>query len=228
MMTWRMIILAAVSSAVALAQVQVNAGGKTVKVGAGGGVEVQKDGKNVKVNAAGTKVKVEGSEDGDGDGDGEDDDDADEAPKQVDVKTGGGAVNVKSGSKGVEVKTGGGATTVTGSNGKTVTIQGAQGPAPTATDGKWVVTGQGRTEAHVCAANEDVEISGQGHVLTLTGPCRNVMVSGQSIQVTTDVAGSIMVSGMSNKVLWKAALTGKKPKLQVSGMGNSAAQLKAR
>lgn len=224
MMTWRMIILAALSSAVALAQVQVNSGGKTVKVGAGGGVEVQKGGKNVKVNAAGTNVKVEGSDDGDG----EDDDDADEAPKQVDVNTGGGAVNVKSGSKGVQVKTGGGATTISGSNGKSVTIEGAQGPAPTTTDGKWVVTGQGRTEAHVCAANEDVEISGQGHVLTLTGPCRNVMVSGQGIEVTTDVAGSIVVSGMSNKVLWKAALTGKKPKLQVSGMGNSAAQLKAR
>ncbi|MEW6435470.1 MAG: DUF3060 domain-containing protein [Myxococcota bacterium] len=199
MMTWRMMILAALSSAVALAQVQVNSGGKSVKV-----------------NAAGTNVQVEGS------------DDDDEAPEQVDVTTGGGAVNVKSGNKGVEVKTGGGATTVTGSNGKSVTIQGAQGPAPTAADGKWVVTGQGRTEAHVCAANEDVDISGQGHVLTLTGPCRTVTVSGQGIEVTTDVAGSIVVSGVGNKVLWKAALTGKKPKLRVSGIGNSAAQLQAR
>lgn len=220
MKTWRLIIVAALTSTVAFAQVNVQAGGKTVKVGAGGGLEVQKGGKAVKVNAGGTKVKVEGTDE-------DADDDADEA-KDVNVNAGGSGVDVKSGGKSVNVKTGGGATTISGSNGKSVTIEGAQGPAPTTADGKWVVTGQGRTESHVCAANEDVEISGQGHALTLSGPCRTIQVSGQGIEVTTDVAGSIKVSGMSNKVLWKAALTGKKPKVSVSGMENSAAQLKTK
>lgn len=220
MKTWRLIIVAALTSTVAFAQVNVQAGGKTVKVGAGGGLEVQKGGKAVKVNAGGTKVKVEGTDE-------DADDDADEA-KEVNVNAGGSGVDVKSGGKSVNVKTGGGATTISGSNGKSVTIEGAQGPAPTTADGKWVVTGQGRTESHVCAANEDVEISGQGHALTLSGPCRTIQVSGQGIEVTTDVAGSIKVSGMSNKVLWKAALTGKKPKVSVSGMENSAAQLKTK
>lgn len=222
MKTWRWIIVAALTSTVAFAQVQVQAGGKTVKVGAGGGVEVQKGGKNVKVNAGGTNVKVEGTAD---DADDADDDDDDDEAKDVNVNAGGTAVDVKSGTRNVQVKTGGGATTITGSNGKSVTIGGAQGPAPTTADGKWVVTGQGRTEAHACAANEDVEVSGQGHVLTLSGPCRTIQVSGQGIEVTTDVAGSIKVSGLGNKVLWKAALTGKKPKVSVSGMDNSAAQL---
>lgn len=220
MKTWRLIIVAALTSTVAFAQVNVQAGGKTVKVGAGGGVEVQKGGKTVKVNAGGTKVKVEGTDE-----DADDDADADEA-KEVNVNAGGTAVDVKKGDKNVQVKTGGGTTTVTGSNGKSVTIQ--QGAPTGAVDGKWVVDGQGRTESHVCAANEDVEISGQGHVLTLSGPCRTIQVSGQGIEVTTDVAGSIKVSGMSNKVLWKAALTGKKPKVSVSGMENSAAQLKTK
>lgn len=214
MKTWRLIIVAAVTATVAFAQVQVQAGGKTVKVGAGGGVEVQKSGKTVKVNAGGSKVKVEGADEAD----------ADDA-KEVNVNTGGSGVDVKSGGKSVNVKSGGGATTISGSNGKSVTFGGAQGPAPTTADGKWVVTGQGRTESHTCAANEDVEVSGQGHVLTLSGPCRRVTVSGQGVEVTTDVAGSIQVSGMGNQVHWKAALTGQKPKVTVSGLDNGVSQL---
>lgn len=215
MKTWRLILIAAVASTVAFAQVNVQAGGKTVKVGAGGGVEVQKNGKTVKVNAGGTKVKVDGADE-------EADDDADDDAEAADVNVnaGGTAVDVKSGSKNVKVKTGGGTVTVTGSNGKTVSVQ------PGAADGKWFVDGQGRTESHTCAANEDVEVTGQGHVLTLNGPCRSIVVSGQGSVVTTDVAGSINVSGMGNKVRWKAALTGKKPKVSSSGMDNSISQQK--
>lgn len=219
MKTSRLMMLAALASSVAFAQVQVKSGDKTVKVGAGGGVEVQKGSKAVKVKTGATAVEVEGADDAD-----EGDDDA--APKQVEVNTGGGAVNVKSGGKAVQVNTGGGSTTITGSSGKTVTIEGAGGPAPATAEGVWTVVGQGRTDAHVCAVNEDVDISGQGHALTLTGPCRSIRVSGQGNELTTDVAGSIQVSGMNNKVSWRAALKGKKPSIKLSGMGNAAPQLK--
>lgn len=195
MKTSRLMLLAALASSVAFAQVQVKSGDRTVKVGAGGGVEVQKGSKNVKVKTGGTSVQVEGTtEEGE--------------------------------TKAVEVNTGGGATTVTGSSGKTVTIEGAGGPAPATAEGVWTVVGQGRTDAHVCAVNEDVDISGQGHALTLTGPCRSIRVSGQGNELTTDVAGNIQVSGMNNKVSWKAALKGKKPSIKLSGMGNAAPQLK--
>jgi hypothetical protein len=107
-----------------------------------------------------------------------------------------------------------------------VAVDGA-GPVPAAaTDGKWQVDGMGRTETHACAPNEDVQINGQGHVITLTGPCRTVQVSGTSNQVKTDVAEKIQANGMSNSVSWKAGPGGKKPKIQLSGMGNTAPQLK--
>jgi hypothetical protein len=150
--------------------------------------------------------------------------------KNVKVKTGGTTVQVQGtdddgDAKDVEVKTGGGATTVKSAPGETDADE-AQGSTQRAVDGKWMVDGMGRTETHACAPNEDVVITGQGHVITLTGPCRNINVSGQSNQVKTDVAASIQASGMSNSVGWKAGAGGKKPKVALSGMGNSAKQMK--
>ncbi|MBL8918302.1 MAG: DUF3060 domain-containing protein [Myxococcaceae bacterium] len=166
--------------------------------------------------------------------------------KTVKVGTGAGGVEVQSGNKQVNVKTGGSAVQVEGSTGDeagSVDVQGAgsgatvkvapgsvavenAGPAPTVKDGKWAVQGQGRTETHACTQNEDVEINGQGHTITLTGPCRSVAVNGQGNTVATDVAASIAANGMSNTVTWKQAATGKKPKISIGGMGNSVTQAK--
>lgn len=166
--------------------------------------------------------------------------------KTVKVGTGAGGVEVQSGNKQVNVKTGGSTVQVEGASGGeggAVNVQGAgsganvkvapgavavenAGPAPTTKDGKWAVQGQGRTETHACAPNEDVEINGQGHTITLTGPCRSVAVNGQGNTVATDVAAAIAANGMSNTVTWKQAATGKKPKVSIGGMGNSVTQAK--
>lgn len=194
MTTMRAVMLSTLVAGVALAQVQVNSGGKSVTV-TPDGVEAQKGAKNVKVKTGGTAVQVEGTDEAG-------------AAKQVEVKTGGGTTTVKSG------------------DGKAVVVDGA-GPVPAAaTDGKWQVDGQGRSETHACAANEDVMINGQGHAITLTGPCRSVTVSGQGNAVKVDVAERIQVSGMSNSASWKAGAGGKKPKISLSGMGNTAPQMK--
>ncbi len=165
------------------------------------------------------------------------------------VKIGPGAtgVDVQSGTKQVKVKTGATAVKVEGStaaddtaevtaktegNGATVKLTpGAvavenAGPAPVAADGTWVIQGRGRTESHVCAANEDIEVNGQGHTLTFTGPCRTLRVNGQGNTVTTDVAASIFANGMNNTVSWKNGADGKKPKISLGGMGNAAPQTK--
>lgn len=88
------------------------------------------------------------------------------------------------------------------------------------------VDGQGLTQSHACRADEDVEISGQGNTVTLTGPCRKVSLSGQGHVVTVEVVGTIEVSGMSNSVTWKTALKGKKPTLSVTGAKNAVKQAK--
>jgi len=195
MTTFRAVLLSTLVPGLALAQVQVNSGGKSVTVSPGGQVDVQKGNQNVKVKTGGTSVQVQGTD--------EDDDEQD-----------------------VEVKTGGGATTVQTGGGKAVKVD-AAGPVPgAAVDGTWTVNGAGRTEAHACAPNEDVAINGTGHVITLTGPCRGVAVSGTSNRVTIELAEKIAVSGMSNTASWKAGPNGKKPRLAVTGMGNAAPQIK--
>ena len=154
------------------------------------------------------------------------------------VKIGaGGGVDVKSGNKQVKVKTGAAGDDVElsakndGASGAvkvapgSVAVENAD-PAPVAADGKWVVQGQGRSEAHVCAVNEDVEVNGQGHSLTFTGPCRTIRVNGQGNTVSTDSAANIVASGMNNSVSWKNGADGKKPKISLSGMGNAAPQVK--
>lgn len=204
--------VAAVASSIAFAQVQVKSGDKTVEVGAGGDLTVKKGGKAVKVKTTGATTTVEGTT-------------AAGETKAVEVQTGAGATTVKSGDQTVQVNAAG-ATATDGTDSTLAVENTGLGPPPTLVDGVWTVTGQGRSGTHVCGPDEEVRISGQGHTLTLTGPCKKVQVSGQSNNVSTDTAESIVVSGMSNQVSWKSGPGGKKPKISVSGMGNSAPQLK--
>lgn len=141
------------------------------------------------------------------------------------VKVGAGGVEVQNATGKVKVNAGG-TTVKVESDEKTVEVD-EDGVVPTTTkDGAWLVEGQGRTETHACAANEDVRVEGQGHTITLTGPCRNITVDGQGSVVTTDVAAKIEANGMNNQVKWKKAATGKKPVISLSGMNNGAPQVK--
>lgn len=141
------------------------------------------------------------------------------------VKVGAGGVDVQN-ANGTKVKVNGNTVKVEADDDeKTVEVD-QQGVVPTAKDGAWVVEGQGRTETHACAANEDVRVEGQGHTITLTGPCRNITVDGQGSVVTTDVAAKIEANGMNNQVKWKKAASGKKPVISLSGMNNGAPQVK--
>lgn len=135
-----------------------------------------------------------------------------------------GAVQVQKGDTTVQVDPSG--VTTTTSDDATVTT-GARAATATSQDGVWEVAGQGRADTHACAANEDVKVSGQGHDITLSGPCRRVAVSGQGNTVTADEVASIAISGVSNTVHWKTAPKGKKkPAIKLSGLKNSAPQLK--
>lgn len=86
------------------------------------------------------------------------------------------------------------------------------------------IDGMNRSETHVCQPNEEVLVTGQGHVLSLTGDCRKVQVSGQGHTITVEVLGALELSGIRNTVTWGAALRGRKPTLRVTGIGNSVKQ----
>lgn len=144
------------------------------------------------------------------------------------VKVGAGTVQVKKGSKTVNVNTGAAGVQVEAANagGDATVVLPSDNAAAGASGGVFQVTGQGRTETHACAPNEDVEVTGQSNVLTFTGPCRTVRVTGQSNTVTLEQVADLQVSGMSNTATWKQGPDGKKPKVSVGGMGNSATAAK--
>jgi hypothetical protein len=146
------------------------------------------------------------------------------ASAQVTVKGKDGKV-VKVGAEGVEVENANGKVKVN-AGGTAVEAEADDDAPQAAKPGEWLVDGQGRTETHACAKDEDVRVEGQGHTVTLTGPCRSVRVEGQANTVTTDVAAVIIAEGQGNKVSWKKAAIGKKPKISLSGQNNAAPQVK--
>lgn len=197
----RLILASSLVAVAAFAQVTLTGkNGKTLKIGTGaGGTTIQSGNKTVTTN--GSTVEVNNGS------------------KAGTVAVDGDTVDVNNGNKAVRVETGGANVNVAADQ--------AQGNGPAAVNGVWSINGgQGEVLSHACAANEDVNVSGQGHAITLTGPCRTLTVSGQSNKLVTDFAERINVSGMSNTVSWKAGPNAKPPKVNVSGMGNAAPQLK--
>lgn len=84
----------------------------------------------------------------------------------------------------------------------------------------FTVGGIKKSAAHACSEGEAVEVSGITNVVTLTGSCGAVKVTGQGHVVTLETVASIEVSGQKNQVTWQQAAVGKKPKVAVSGQNN--------
>jgi hypothetical protein len=84
----------------------------------------------------------------------------------------------------------------------------------------WTVDGQGKRLEHRCAIDEDVNVTGQSNQVVLSGPCRNVWVSGHGNRVTVEQAGLIDASGFKNLVWWRAGLSGD-PRVFTSGFDNA-------
>jgi hypothetical protein len=188
--------LAIVLPSLAVAQnvtVQTDKGGVDVQTGSGN-VTVKKKGKKTKVSAGGATTEVETSGEGDS--------------TAVSVGTSGGTTEVKTsgGAKKAKKSAGGGG------------LGGLD--ALTCLDAGFMVDGQDKKVSHVCPADEDVAVSGQGNQVALSGPCRKVCVSGHKNRVTVEKAGAIDASGDKNSVKWKSGLDGD-PKIMRSGFDNT-------
>lgn len=87
----------------------------------------------------------------------------------------------------------------------------------------FVVEGNNQTVSHVCGGPESgatqVEVKGNNHVVTLTGPCTKLTVVGNGHTVTTEIIGSIQATGNAINVSWKKALSGER--VQVKKTGNA-------
>lgn len=192
-----LLALAVLLPSLSLAQnisVQTDKGGVDVQTGSGN-VTVKKKGKKTKVSAGGATTEVETSGDG--------------AASSVSVGTSGGTTDVKTGGGEKKTKKGGG-----GGGGL------GELEAMACLDAGFSVDGQDKKVSHVCPADEDVAVSGQGNQVALSGPCRKVCVSGHKNRVTVEQAGAIDASGDKNSVKWKSGLSGD-PKIMRSGFNNT-------
>lgn len=94
-----------------------------------------------------------------------------------------------------------------------------------------------------CASDPVVNVNYGKGKFTFTGACTEVNVNGGNVKLTIastetlningakNVAavtelGAVNINGASNKVTWKKAKTGKKPKVATNGRGNSITKVK--
>jgi hypothetical protein len=93
----------------------------------------------------------------------------------------------------------------------------------TATGDAVLIDEPGATLTHACDGRAATIISGDT-VVTLTGDCPTVTVTGGGNTVSVDRVGEIVVSGADNDVRWGAALDGTTPAITDTGFGNTIVQ----
>jgi len=97
---------------------------------------------------------------------------------------------------------------------------GRTGSAPEAPT---TITQAGLNGTYDCG-NHPVTVTGAGNRLHLVGRCPKLTVTGAFNEITVDMAGSIAVTGARAKVIWHGGLNGKRPAVNVTGVGSTATQ----
>lgn len=94
-----------------------------------------------------------------------------------------------------------------------------------------------------CASDAKVNINYGDASFTLTGTCEEVNLNGSNVKITADgvdtlnvngakstvktnVLGAVNINGAGNKVTYKKAKSGKKPKTAIMGKGNAVTKVK--
>lgn len=191
------LVVAAVVSSVALAQVEATSEKGTMQVGAGLKAKTRKG--TVVLSPDGT-VQATGA-------------------------NGNAAVLTPDGT--VQAENARGAATVSGAAGRgDVVVTGSAAPGAGTVDvatGKVELRGAGIPLAHACQPGQPVEVRGTGNAVTLTGECGEVEVHGTGNNVSVDAAAKLDVHGTGNNVTWRRGAGGKpEPKVKLKGMGNVA------
>jgi outer membrane lipopolysaccharide assembly protein LptE/RlpB len=83
---------------------------------------------------------------------------------------------------------------------------------------KLVLIGSGESTTYPCNGREvEIEETATAISYTFTGECKKITVNGVSVTVNVDRVGEIVVTGVSNKVIYGEGIGGKKPKITKSG-----------
>lgn len=87
------------------------------------------------------------------------------------------------------------------------------------------VKGVGLSRTVDCAVSPRVRVTGQGNEVRLTGRCEKVTLSGTGHRVRAEGLGAVAMSGLDHLVEWQYALSGDKPGVSDSGIGNRVVQV---
>lgn len=83
------------------------------------------------------------------------------------------------------------------------------------------VNGDDQKKSVSCKKFSDAEINGYRNVITIKGPCRQIIINGESNRVYIDAAMTIMVNGDTNTIIYSRYVNGKRPIIKDNASGNS-------
>lgn len=87
------------------------------------------------------------------------------------------------------------------------------------------LAGSDQTLDHVCEIGERVELVGERNIVTITGECVGLSVTGSGNQIGIEVVDEIRIQGDSNDVRWQRGLTVDRPNMLETGGRNSVQRL---
>jgi hypothetical protein len=87
------------------------------------------------------------------------------------------------------------------------------------------LAGSDQTLDHVCEIGERVELVGDRNIVTITGECVGLSVTGTGNQIGIEVVDEIRIQGDSNDVRWQRGLTVDRPNMLETGGRNSVQRL---
>lgn len=87
------------------------------------------------------------------------------------------------------------------------------------------LVGSDQTLDHVCEIGERVELVGDGNIVTITGECIGLTITGANNQVGIEVVDEIRIEGDGNDVRWQRGLTVDRPNMLETGGSNSVQRL---
>lgn len=87
------------------------------------------------------------------------------------------------------------------------------------------LAGSDQTLDHVCDIGERVELVGDRNIVTITGECVGLAITGSGNQVGIEVVDEIRIEGARNDVRWQRGLTVDRPNMLETGGSNSVQRL---
>ncbi len=83
------------------------------------------------------------------------------------------------------------------------------------------VNGYEKRQSVTCTTFNPVTVNGRRNDVTVTGPCRQIMINGDNNTIKMDAAAAIILNGEHNNVEYSRYANGKRPTVTDNGDDNS-------